>query len=905
MARISTYNIDQKVVAEDKWIGTDSNGSITKNFKAQSIADFLNDTSAIAIAGQNNFFFQTDLSNGRSDGTISFTNGGGVNTAFSDLTTIKISRYASSGTIVIDYLLTLVGKNIFIAQTDDANAFGSYTLVSLEQDLLEPLFYNAELIADESNGSLKANKFYALAIYPGGVQTAPNLQEVTNAGNTTTNEIKAVASGLFETIIGPNYAYTSNIGTTEFAGFSYDGYTSRLLIGSNSFETAIRLKAISLSAFEFVLPNDKIGGVYTLATTDDITGGTLQEVTDAGNTTTNSISIIGNGLNIYGSVPIGGFTYNNQTGSVNAYFIATPTNPLIDLYRQNDFGSYGVFLQTNNSTYAAFTTLYDSNLNLEWSESGIGGSVNLTAGDSVSNGGKITFYDNDNFGSIRVNDITANVVLEFPNKAAGTYTIATTDDIPTAVTSVGLSMPSAFTVSNSPITGAGVIAVSGAGTSSQYIRGDGQLAAMPSGGGGGSSVNYYLNGSIAASVATYKQLSNTAIIGGGTDFTLTGNGLITQFLTDVGNPNRIEIPGGAWNFEMWFSMSSNGGTPKFYVELLKYNGTTFTTIANSSAVPETITGGTTIDLYLTSLAVPTTTLLSTDRLAIRVYIVNNSGGRTATLHTEDNHLCEILTTFSSGVTSLNGLTANTQYLATGTTGTDFNISSITDTHTFNLPDASATARGLVTINGQTLAGAKTFSTAPILSSLTASQLLALDASKNIQSLNGTGLVKLTAGAISYDVNNYVKAIVKDAVQKTVTGAVGTIIISGYLIPANTFVAGDALKIDPSMFTRSGTSSMVISIYINSSLSLIGAARLAQSNTISATQAFTLFTRHYALDGTNLKGFPNILATSEIGANSNPMLSTPYDLTQDKYIIFTITPVNSADIAIQQYVNITN
>ena len=270
----------------------------------------------------------------------------------------------------------------------------------------------------------------------------------------------------------------------------------------------------------------------------------------------------------------------------------------------------------------------------------------------------------------------------------------TLEDIPVSgLTSVGLSMPVAFNVSNSPLTSDGTIAVTGAGTASQYIRGDGQLATLPSGGGGGSSVNYYLNGSIAASVATYKQLSNTAIIGGGTDFTLTGNGLITQFLTDVGNPNRIEIPGGAWNFEMWFSMSSNGGTPKFYVELLKYNGTTFTTIANSSAVPETINGGTVIDLYLTSLAVPTTTLLSTDRLAIRVYIVGNSGGRAATLHTEDNHLCEILTTFSGGVTSLNGLTANKKYLAIGTTGTDFNISSLTDTHTFNLPTASATNRG--------------------------------------------------------------------------------------------------------------------------------------------------------------------------------------------------------------------
>jgi hypothetical protein len=269
----------------------------------------------------------------------------------------------------------------------------------------------------------------------------------------------------------------------------------------------------------------------------------------------------------------------------------------------------------------------------------------------------------------------------FNNKGTGT------------VTSVDLTMPVAFTVTGNPITTSGTLAVTAAGVASQYIRGDGQLATFPSGGGGGSSVNYYLNGSIAASVATYKQMSNTAIIGAGTDFALTGNGLIAQFLTDVGNPNRTEIPGGAWNFEMFFSMSTGGGNPKFYVELLKYNGTTFTSIASSSAIPETISGGTPIDLYLTSLAVPTTPLLVTDRLAVRVYIVDNTGGKTATLHTENGHLCEIITTFSGGVTSLNGLTANTQYLAVGTSGTDFTINSLLDTHTFNLPTASATNRG--------------------------------------------------------------------------------------------------------------------------------------------------------------------------------------------------------------------
>lgn len=44
------------------------------------------------------------------------------------------------------------------------------------------------------------------------------------------------------------------------------------------------------------------------------------------------------------------------------------------------------------------------------------------------------------------------------------------------VTSVALSMPSAFTVTGSPITGSGTFGVSGAGTSLQYIRGNGTLA---------------------------------------------------------------------------------------------------------------------------------------------------------------------------------------------------------------------------------------------------------------------------------------------------------------------------------------------------------------------------------------------------------------------------------------------
>jgi hypothetical protein len=232
------------------------------------------------------------------------------------------------------------------------------------------------------------------------------------------------------------------------------------------------------------------------------------------------------------------------------------------------------------------------------------------------------------------------------------------------------------------------------GTTSQYVRGDGSLATFTQTGGGGSSVSYYLNGSVSQGTIggnTYYEMSKTAIIGTNADFTINADGYIAQFVTDAGDPALLSIPGGNWNFEMFFSASSGGGTPSFYVELYKYDGTTLTLIASGSAAPESITGGTATDLYITALAVPTTTLTLTDRLAIRVYVLHS--GRTITLHTQNGHLCQVITTFTTGLTALNGLTAQVQNFAVGVGGSDFNISSVVDTHTFNLPTASATKRG--------------------------------------------------------------------------------------------------------------------------------------------------------------------------------------------------------------------
>jgi hypothetical protein len=215
------------------------------------------------------------------------------------------------------------------------------------------------------------------------------------------------------------------------------------------------------------------------------------------------------------------------------------------------------------------------------------------------------------------------------------------------------------------------------------------------GGGGTGGRNYYLNGGTVqgtfGAITDMREMSPIPVVGTNVDFTINADGYIKSFITDAGDPNQTVIPAGNWNFELWFSASSGGGSPQFWVEVSKWDGSAFTLIATSSGAPESITNGTATDLYFTALAVPQTTLTSSDRLAVRVYVIHS--GRTITLHTQDSHLCQIITTFPSGLVSLNGLTGSVQTLSTGTTGTDFGITSSGIDHTFNLPVASAANTG--------------------------------------------------------------------------------------------------------------------------------------------------------------------------------------------------------------------
>ena len=123
------------------------------------------------------------------------------------------------------------------------------------------------------------------------------------------------------------------------------------------------------------------------------------------------------------------------------------------------------------------------------------------------------------------------------------------------VTSVGLSMPAAFTVANSPVTQAGILAVTGAGTAAQYIDGTGALQTFTS------YEKWILAGDAGVQDVTAGQ---TASILGGTDIgtlvtsprtlTINHSAVTRSNTTDTASPN----PGDTVDLVSLVSSSATG-----------------------------------------------------------------------------------------------------------------------------------------------------------------------------------------------------------------------------------------------------------------------------------------------------------------------------------------------------------
>lgn len=451
------------------------------------------------------------------------------------------------------------------------------------------------------------------------------LQQVTTVGDTTNRQIRFNNNGINRLSIDPqnnwplrikNGTDSTIIDASDIVSYKYTPFAniSRLFLSPYT---------VGPSLANLILPVTELGNVVTVQRTlalsvngnyADSAGNisftssptTLQQVLDNNHDLVNGINLQGTGagsgnsgsnINALGSAALENNTANNANAFGNS---AGRNNTGSDINAMGDGAG-------NGNTY--------NNVNLFGYQA------------SATNNNQTSLAGGTYQARIDYNRLTASQQYDLPDSSG---TIALTSNIPDTANiafrpTAGANIELSGTYPNITITGTG-------------------------GSGGGSSINYYLNGSVNQGTFggnTYYQLSQTPVLGAGTNFirlNSAGNGYIASFITDVGQPNIINIPGGNWNLEFYFNASSGGGSPQFYGEIYKYDGATFTLIASGSTNPETISNGTTIDQYFTSISIPQTTLLSSDRLAVRIYVI--PGGRNITLHTEDNNLSEVLTSIN-------------------------------------------------------------------------------------------------------------------------------------------------------------------------------------------------------------------------------------------------------------------
>lgn len=166
---------------------------------------------------------------------------------------------------------------------------------------------------------------------------------------------------------------------------------------------------------------------------------------------------------------------------------------------------------------------------------------------------------------------------------------------------------------------------------------------------------------------------------------------------------------------------------KFYVssagevttQKLNLGSNTASTGTTSGAL--VVTGGVGIGGALnlgTQLSVPNGGTGVTSATSGQLLIGNTSGTFTLSTITAGSGISVTngngsITVAATGLASLNSLTGTSQTFAVGTSGSDFGITSTSTTHTFNLPDAGTSARGVVSTSSQSFAGQKTFSSSAV------------------------------------------------------------------------------------------------------------------------------------------------------------------------------------------------
>jgi hypothetical protein len=165
MASISTYAIDQIITVRDKVIGTDSAGTITKNFDLGDIISFLN-SSGLIESGNSQFKYdgQPLSTSTRVDGTISFDPPTLSSVSFSSISNLLITSKDVAGRDLSSYYDSLVDSRVIIQKSGDPSKFGIYNWLSSTSSSKFPNVYDISLYHVFGNSSLENESNYLISL---------------------------------------------------------------------------------------------------------------------------------------------------------------------------------------------------------------------------------------------------------------------------------------------------------------------------------------------------------------------------------------------------------------------------------------------------------------------------------------------------------------------------------------------------------------------------------------------------------------------------------------------------------------------------------------------------------------------------------------------------------------------